>query len=292
MGAYAAWGLLPFYWKQLAAVPALQLIPHRIVWSFLTLLVVMGVSGQRQSFAEAVTAPRVLRLYTMAAVLISINWFVYVWAVNSGFIVESSLGYFITPLVSVMFGVVLLRERLRPLQWVAVALAASGVVYLAMAYGSLPWIALVLAFSFGSYGLVKKRAPLGSMHGLAVETAILLLPAVCYLAYLDWRGEGAFLHAGPRVTVQLVGAGLATTLPLLLFASAAQRIPLSLLGVFQYIAPTLQLVTGVLIYKEPFTRVQLAGFAIVWTGLIVFGVDGFLARRPPAALAVLDEGAG
>ena len=291
IGAYVAWGLLPFYWKQVAEVPALQLIGHRIVWSFFTLLVVVGFSRQRQAFVAALKTPRLLRVYAVAAVLIGINWFLYVWAVNSGFIVETSMGYFITPLVSVLFGVLLLRERLRPVQWVAVGLAAAGVLYLTAAYASLPWISVILAFSFGSYGLVKKIAPLGSVNGLAMETGILLLPAVGYLAYLDRHGEGAFLHAGTYVTILLVGAGLATTVPLLLFASAAQRIPLSLMGVFQYIYPTLNLLAGVLFYKEPFTRTQFVGFALVWAGLIAFGIDGLLMRRP-AAVAVLNESAG
>jgi chloramphenicol-sensitive protein RarD len=181
---------------------------------------------------------------------------------------------------------------MRPLQWVAVALAAAGVLVLTFVYGSVPWIALTLALSFGTSGLVKKRAPLGSMYGLTIETAILLVPAAAYLFYVDRAGHGAFLHAGARTTSLLAGAGLVTTIPLLLFASAAQRIPLSLLGVFQYIAPTLQLLTGVLVYREPFTRGQFIGFAIVWTGLVVFGIDGWLVSRAPSIVAVLDEGAG
>ena len=292
IGAYVAWGSLPFYWKQIAQVPALELIGHRIVWSFITLLAIIVSTGQRRRFATAATGPRVVRIYAVAAVLISINWFIYVWSVNNGFIVESSLGYYITPLVSVLFGVVLLQERMRPLQWAAVSLAATGVLVLAYVYGSVPWIALTLAFSFGTYGLVKKRAPLGSMYGLTIETAILLVPAAAYLLYVDRVGHGAFVHAGPQATALLAGAGLVTTVPLLLFASAARRIPLSLLGVCQYIAPTLQLLTGVLVYHEPFTRGQFIGFAIVWTGLVVFGLDGWLVSRAPAVMAVLDEGAG
>ena len=292
IGAYVAWGSLPFYWKQIEQVPALELIGHRIAWSFITLLAIIVSTGQRQRFAMAATGPRVVRVYAVAAVLISINWFVYVWSVNNGFIVESSLGYYITPLVSVLFGVVLLHERMRPLQWVAVTLAATGVLVLAFMYGSVPWIALTLAFSFGTYGLVKKRAPLGSMYGLTIETAILLVPAAGYLFFIDRAGHGAFMHAGARTTALLAGAGLVTTVPLLLFASASQRIPLSLLGVCQYIAPTLQLLTGVLVYEEPFTRGQFMGFTIVWTGLVVFGIDGWIVSRVPAIVGVLDEGAG
>ena len=216
-----------------------------------------------------------------AAVFITINWFTYVWGVNSGFIVETSLGYFINPLVSVVFGVLVFGERLRRLQWIAVAMAASGVVYLTVAYGAPPWIALVLAISFGSYGMVKKMAPLGSMYGLTVETAIVLVPAVLYLLYVERSGAAAFRHGGGAFDALLVGTGAVTTVPLLLFASAVRRTPLSTMGVLQYIAPTLQLLLGVLVYGEPFTRTQLTGYAIVWAALIVFGVDGFRGRRGP-----------
>jgi chloramphenicol-sensitive protein RarD len=269
------WGLLPIYWKQITRVPARQLIAHRIVWSFLLLVAMIALSRQWKPLTRAATPPRVLRAYTVAAVLISINWFTYVWAVNSGLMVETSLGYFINPLVSVLLGVVILRERLRPLQWVAVALAAAGVAYLTLAYGSLPWIALILAVSFGSYGLAKKVAPLGSVYGLTVETGVLLPPAILYLLYVDRAGQGAFLHAGLATDVLLAGTGLVTMIPLLLFASALQTVPLSLMGVLQYIAPTLQLLLGVLLYKEPFTRQQMVGFGVVWTALIVFGLDGW-----------------
>ena len=291
MGAYVTWGLLPLYWKQVEDIPAGQLIGHRIVWSFLTLVAVIAASNQRAAFRAAISRPGVARLYGLAAVLITINWFLYVWAVNHGFIVETSLGYFINPLVSVVFGVLVFGERLRRLQWIAVALAASGVVYLTAAYGELPWIAMVLALSFGSYGVVKKKAPLGSMYGLTVETGILCAPAILYLLYADRAGHGAFGHHGARVNALLASTGIVTTIPLLMFASAVQRTPLSTMGVLQYIAPTLQLLLGVLVYGEPFTRTQLVGFAIVWAGLIVFGIDGFVWRRLPMA-AIIDEGAG
>jgi len=291
VGAYVAWGLLPLYWKGIDAVPAGQLIGHRIVWSFLTLAAVISLLNQWSALRAAISRPGVVRMYGLAAVLITINWFIYVWAVNHGFIVETSLGYFINPLVSVVFGVLVFGEEFRQWQWIGVALAGGGVLYLTFAYGALPWIAIVLALSFGSYGAVKKKAPLGSIHGLTIETAILLVPAIVYVLYAERAGEGAFLRQGPAVDALLVSTGVVTTVPLLMFASALQRTPLSTMGVLQYIAPTLQLLLGVLVYREPFSRTQLIGFVIVWAGLIVFGLDEWFSRRVPLA-AILDEGAG
>jgi chloramphenicol-sensitive protein RarD len=290
IGAYITWGLFPIYWKWLHHVPAVQLISHRVLWSFLMLFAFILVSRQWKVFRAALLAPRVLRIYLVAAVLIGINWLVYIWAVNAGFIVEASLGYYINPLLNVLMGVLFLRERLRPLQWVPLGLAAVGVLYLTFAYGSLPWIALTLAFSFGAYGLVKKTAPLGSLYGLTLETGLLFLPALLYLLYSETTGQGAFLHTGATSDVLLVGAGLMTTIPLLMFASAARRIPLSLVGILQYIAPTLQFLLGVLVYGEPFTHTQFIGFGIVWVALILFGIEGFLASRAERAqpVAVVD----
>lgn len=279
LGAYGTWGLFPAYWKLLHHVPALQLLSHRIVWSFLFLLAFILVTKQWKAFRAAISSRRVLLIYLAAAILIGVNWLTYVWAVNAGFIVETSLGYFINPLLNVLLGVVFLRERLRAFQWLPVAMAAAGVTYLTVAYGQLPWIALTLAFSFGIYGLVKKTAPLGSLFGLSLETGILFLPALGWLAYSEKIGQGAFLHAGAGSDLLLVGAGVVTTIPLLMFASAAQRIPLSLLGIIQYIAPTLQFLLGVLAFKEPFTHIQLIGFSVVWAALLLFWGEGFLAAR-------------
>lgn len=280
IGAYVIWGLFPVYWKQIGHVPAIQLIGHRILWSFFMLAGIVLVSHQRNAFGTAVLTSRVVRIYTVAAMLIGINWFTYVWAVNAGFIVETSLGYFITPLVSVGLGVLVLREQLRPVQWLAVGLACAGVLYLTFAYGSLPWIALILAVSFGVYGLIKKTAPLGAIYGLTAETGILLLPALVYLLYAERIGQGAVFHTGRISDMLLVGSGLVTIIPLLLFASAVQRIPLSLVGVLQYIAPSLQFLIGIMVYKEPFTRTQFTGFSMVWAALILFGIEGFVAHRP------------
>jgi chloramphenicol-sensitive protein RarD len=286
IGAYITWGLFPIYWKWLHNVPALQLISHRVLWSFLLLLAVILISRQWNAFRAAALKPRVLRIYLVAAVLIGINWLVYIWAVNAGFIVEVSLGYYVNPLLNVFMGMLFLRERLRALQWVPLGLATVGVLYLAFAYGSLPWIALTLAFSFGLYGLVKKTAPLGSLYGLTLETGLLFLPALLYLLYSDMTRQGAFLHSGVISDVLMMGAGLVTTVPLLMFASAARRIPLSLVGILQYIAPTLQFLLGVLVYGEPFTHTQFIGFGIVWAALILFGVEGYFATRSQRAQRV------
>ncbi|RPH61752.1 MAG: EamA family transporter RarD [Chloroflexi bacterium] len=279
LGAYLCWGLFPIYWKWLHHVPALQLIGHRIGWSFIMLAAVILATKQWTAFRAAVQTPKVLRIYFFAALLIGVNWLTYVWAVNAGFIVETSLGYFINPLLSVLMGVIFLRERLRPFQWLPLGLAAAGVIYLAFAYGSLPWIALTLAFSFATYGLVKKTAPLGSLYGLSLETGILFIPAVAYIIFVDVSGTGAFLRANLVTDLLLVGAGLATTIPLLMFSAAARSIPLSMVGIMQYIAPTMQFLLGVLVYKEPFSAAQLIGFCIVWLALIIYGVEGFLAHR-------------
>jgi chloramphenicol-sensitive protein RarD len=243
------------------------------------LIVVILLTHRWKEFQHAVFAPRVLRLYSSAALLIGINWLTYVWAVNAGHIVETSLGYFINPLLSVLMGVIFLHEHLRPRQWIPLGLAAAGVLYLTFAYGSLPWIALTLAVSFGVYGLVKKIAPLGSLYGLTLETGILLIPAVCYLLYSDTNGSGAFLHTGTSSDFLMIGAGLVTTIPLLMFASAAQRISLSLVGILQYISPALGFLVGVIIYKEPFTHIQFIGYGIIWVALILFAAEGYLAYR-------------
>ena len=278
LGAFITWGLFPIYWKLLAGVPALQLLGHRIVWSFLLLLGIILAGRQIILLRDKLTR-RILLIYSVAAVLIAINWLMYVWAVGAGYIVETSLGYFINPLLSVLLGVLFLGERLRPFQWLPIGLAAAGVLYLTLAYGSLPWIALTLAITFGFYGLVKKMAPLGSLHGLTLETGILFVPALGFLLYSEITGKGAFLHASPLIDVMLVGAGLVTVAPLLLFASAVQRIPLTTLGVLQYVNPTMQFLLGVVIFKEPFDQHRLIGFCAVWAGLILYGVEGFLTKR-------------
>ena len=290
IGAYVFWGFFPIYWKLLHHVPAIQLIGHRIVWSFLLLLVVILSTKQWSGFRATVNA-RVLRIYSVAAVLIGINWLMYVWAVNHEFIVETSLGYFINPLLSVLMGVIFFKERLRLAQWVPVVLAALGVSYLTFVYGRLPYIALCLAFSFGLYGLVKKLSPLGALYGLTIETGILFIPALAYLIFTQAGHTAAFLNTGSTSDLLMVGAGVVTTIPLLMFASAARSIPLWVVGLLQYIAPTLQFIIGIFIYKEAFSYHQLIGFSIVWTALIFFLVENYLATRASVEpIAEMGEG--
>jgi chloramphenicol-sensitive protein RarD len=290
VAAYTLWGLLTLYWRLFPNVPAIQVLGHRIVWSFVVLVAITAASWRlRRTALQSVTA-RVFGLYALAAVLIGVNWFLYVYSVNNGFIVESSLGYFITPLVNVLMGVVVFRERLRQMQWVAVGFAFSGVVWLTLAYATLPWIGLALAGSFGSYGLVKKKAPLPSLEGLTVETAVLLVPAALYLVALHRNGTSAFLHSGATTDLLLVAGGIVTVIPLLLFATAVRRIPLSVVGILQYIAPTLQFLLGVFAFREPFTRMQLSGFGLVWVGLVVFTLDS-MRPRSSSPLVVVDQGA-
>jgi chloramphenicol-sensitive protein RarD len=271
------WGAFALYWNLLRGVPTAQMMGHRIVWSCAALGAFVAWSGRLRAVGRV--PRRVVFLYAIAGVLIAINWTLYVWSVTSGYVVESSLGYFITPLVNVTLGVVVLRERLRPVQWLAVALAATGVVYLTRLHGAPPWIALGLAASFGTYGLVKKRAPLPPVEGLFLETAVLALPALAYLVAAQHSGEGLFLRAGPATDLLLAGTGPMTVLPLLLFAAAVQRVPLSIIGILQYIAPTMQFLLGIFVFHEGFSGGQLTGFAFVWVALVVFGADGALMRR-------------
>jgi chloramphenicol-sensitive protein RarD len=281
LAAYALWGLFPIYWKLLQEVSALQVIGHRIGWSFILLIAVILLTRQWKDFRAAALAPNVIGIYAAAGVLLTINWLIYVWGVNSGFIVETSLGYFINPLISVLLGVLFLRERLRTIQWIAVGLAAAGVLYLTITYGRPPWIALSLAFSFGIYGLVKKVAPLGSLYGLTLETALVFPFALIYLAFVQSTGTSAFLHQGVLTDILLIATGIVTSIPLLMFASAARQIPLTMIGVLQYIAPTLQFLIGVFLYHEPFDQSRFIGFSLVWLALIIFWVENYLAGRVP-----------
>ena len=271
--AYTIWGLFPIYWKLFHGIPALEVLAHRILWSFVALALILLVARPASLRALLRQPGRRVALYAVAAVLIGVNWFLYVWGVNAGFVVETSLGYFMTPLVNVSLGVVVFRERLSTTQWLAVALAAAGVVYLTIAYGAAPWIALGLAVTFGSYGLAKKKAPLPALDGLTLETALLVVPAFAYLAVLQGTAHGSFLRVPTLTEVFLVASGLITIVPLVLFASAVRRVPLSIIGLLQYVSPTIQLILGVLLFKEPFTRVQLTGFAFVWAALALFAVE-------------------
>jgi chloramphenicol-sensitive protein RarD len=281
IAAYLLWGVFPIYWKLLHDVPAMQVIGHRIIWSFALLILFILLTKQWKEFRSAALTPKTLGIYSIAGALLTVNWLVYVWGVNAGFIVETSLGYFINPLISVLLGVIFLHEQLRPTQWIPVVLATAGVTYLTVAYGRLPWIALSLAFSFGFYGFVKKLAPLGSLYGLTLETGIVFPIALLYLAFVALSGTGAFSHEGAQIDLLLIGAGVVTTIPLLMFASAARQIPLTVVGLLQYIAPTMQFLIGVFLYKEPFDRAHLIGFGVVWIALVIFWVENFMANRMP-----------
>jgi len=279
LGAYLTWGFFPIYFKALHEIPALQIIGHRVVWSFLFFILLATVTKELRAIRLALKIRRTVIVYMISALLLGANWLIYVYGVNSGFIVETSLGYFINPLFNVLLGIIFFRERLRTWQWVAVGLGAVGVVYLTISYGKLPWIALGLAVSFGLYGYVKKIAPLSSVQGLTLETGILFLPALAYLLVTQGSGEGAFGQVSWGVTLLMAGSGVITAIPLILFSSAAQLIPLSMLGLIQYVAPVCQFLIGVLIYNEPFTQARLVGFSAIWVALAILVGEGFLRRR-------------
>lgn len=289
IGAYVSWGILPIYWKAIRAVPALEILCHRTVWSLLFVLLLLVITRHWSWVATSLRRPRTLLLFLASACLLAANWYTYIWAVNAGHIVDSSLGYFINPLVSVLLGVLFLGERLRPWQGVAVAIAAVGVLYLTVGLGAFPWIGLLLAGTFGLYGLLRKIAPLGSLEGLTLETALLSLPALVYLLLLDRAGTGAFGHPNLAISFLLAGAGVVTAFPLLLFASAARHVTLATVGILQYIAPTLQFLLGVLVYGEPFSPGRLAGFAIIWLALAIYTGEAVYRERR-RRVAVLTRG--
>ncbi|GAA3127490.1 EamA family transporter RarD [Planomonospora alba] len=273
IAAYSMWGLFPLYWPLLKPSSALEILAHRMAWSLVTVVAILVVRRHWSWVRELLRTPRKLALLTLAALIITANWGVYIYAVNTGHVVESALGYFINPLVSVLFGVVLLKERLRPLQWAAVGLGGLAVVVLTVDYGRLPWIALVLAASFGTYGLAKKVAQVGPAESMAVETLVLLLPALGYIGYLTFQGTGTFGGAGAGHALLLAGSGVVTAVPLLCFSAAAIRVPLTTIGLLQYIAPVLQFLCGVFIAHEVMPASRWIGFAIVWLALSVFTWD-------------------
>jgi chloramphenicol-sensitive protein RarD len=281
VGAYLIWGLFPIYWKQLDAVPALQLIGHRIVWSFLLLSAAIILRRKTRSLRVVLDKQTALT-YLVAALLISVNWLTYVWAVTHNRMVEASLGYYINPLFSVVLGIVVFGERLRPLQWLPIALAATGVLYLTVRLGSPPWIALALATTFSLYSVVKKMAPLGPALGLTVETGLVFLPALAYLMFCELTGRAAFLHGTARENLMMAGSGLVTAVPLLFFAAAASRVPLTTIGILQYINPTMQFLLGVLVYHEPLSHARLIGFGLVWIALALLWIEGLHDRRVKA----------
>jgi chloramphenicol-sensitive protein RarD len=283
--AYAMWGLFPLYFKQLAHVPALEIVMHRSLWSLGFVLLVLAALRRWAWLRKVAGQPRQLAAFALSALLLSGNWLLYVWAVNNDRVIDSSLGYFITPLVNVGLGYFALDERPRPAQWAALAIAAAGVAWLTLDAGQLPWIGLVLAACFGLYGLMRKTAALGALEGLALETLLLAPFAAALLAWGAWQGTNALASGSAATVGWLLMAGPLTALPLLLFAAGARRISLTTLGVLQYIGPTIQFALGVWLYREPFGGSRLAGFVLIWIALAVYSAEGWwrFARRPAPA---------
>jgi chloramphenicol-sensitive protein RarD len=278
--AFLCWGLFPLYFHAVQSVPPTQILAHRMVWSLAFLLIVLGLRRQWGWLPTLLRQPKAVGAFMASALLLSINWLMYIWAVNNGHVIDASLGYFITPLVNIMLGYLLLKERLRPVQWMAIALAACGVAWLTWQAGRTPWIALVLAASFGGYGLMRKTAVLGALEGLAFETMLLFPLALGYVLWNAAQGQDAFIASASTTTrVLLIAAGPITAIPLLMFAAAARRIPLSLLGLLQYIAPTMQFLLGVWLFKEAFSAERMTGFAIIWAALVLYAAEGVWRQR-------------
>lgn len=277
--AYIAWGLFPLYFKQVADVPSLEVVMHRTLWSLVFVFGVLMVRRQWSWMGTVLRQPKVLAAFVLSAMLLSGNWLTYVWAVQNQHVVDASLGYFILPLVNVALGFVFLRERPRSGQWMAVAVAAAGVLWLAVQAGRLPWIALVLALSFGFYGLLRKVAVLGALEGLALETLVLAPVAAVVLGWWAWQGQGALVQGTPATVGWLLLAGPMTAVPLLLFAAGARLIPMSTLGILQYISPSLQFALGVWLFHESFEPARLVGFVLIWAALLVYSMEGWWTRR-------------
>ncbi|EQC33926.1 hypothetical protein SDRG_08607 [Saprolegnia diclina VS20] len=267
-------------------VPDLQLAFHRIVWACAILGTHVLLKGEARAFLSGITSWRLLLTFVFSSALIFANWYLLVWAVNAGFIVEAALGLFINPMFSVVFGVLVFHERLRLWQWVAVGLALAGVLVCAIGYGKVPYIALSMAITFAIYGVIKKQTTMLARHGMLLETLLVCPLAIAYLVYVECTGTGAFLHGATTTSVLLVGGGVVTIVPLLLFSMAAQLIPLSLLGILQYIAPTMQFLFGVLMYDEPLTTLKLMGFVLVWAALAVYSGEGLWQRASKVPVEV------
>lgn len=272
--SYIMWGLFPIYFKALQSIAPLEILVHRMLWSLVFVLIVLALRRQWAWLRQVLRQPKVLAGFSASALLLASNWLLYIWAVNNDQVVDASLGYFINPLVSILLGFLLLKERLRRGQWFAVAIAAAGVLWLTWQTGHPPWIGLALAITFGAYGLMRKTAVLGPLEGLSLETLLLFPLAFGYLLYLTLSGHNAFLGAAPASQWLLVAAGPITAIPLLLFAAGARRIPLSLLGLLQYLSPSLQLLLGVWLYHEPFGGERLLGFVVIWSALVIYTLEG------------------
>jgi len=272
ISSYILWGLFPLYWPLLEPANPLEIVAHRAVWTLIFCFIVLLLSKQIHSTLGVLKNPKAMAALLLTTILISINWITYIWATNNGHVVEAALGYYINPLIIIAFGVLLLREKMRPLQWLAVAIAAVGVLVLTIDYGRLPWVAISLALSWGSYGLVKKKLNLGALDGLAIETLISLIPYLGYLIYIGNQGDGQFGHSA-GLTLLLISAGAVTAIPLLLFNGSTTRLPYSTMGLLQYITPTIQFSIGVWVRHEDMPAARWIGFVIIWFALIALGID-------------------
>jgi chloramphenicol-sensitive protein RarD len=277
--AFVLWGLFPIFWKQFSGVNSLELIAHRITWSLIFLIPIVIARGTWGDSLRALRNPAAVRVHLLSGALLTVNWLVFVWAVNEGRIVETALGYFLTPLVNVAFGMIFLRERLRTAQGVALAIATAGVVLLIVRLGQFPWVALALAATFGSYGLLRKQSTLGSLSGLMLETTLMLPLALGFLAWRHFTGVGALGEIGAVQTTLVISSGAVTAVPLLLFAQGARLIQLSTVGLLQYIAPSVQFAIGVLIYSEPMPPERMWAFALIWAALAIYSADSVWASR-------------
>lgn len=278
-GAFLIWGLSPVYWKAMQQVPALEIVTHRVVWSFGFLAVLTLAQRRWGEFWQVLNTPRTLLILALTTLLVSGNWLLYIWAVNAGYLLQASLGYYINPLVNVLLGMAFLKERLRRPQALAVLLACAAVALRTVSLGEPPWIALTLGFTFGLYGLIRKVAPVSSLVGLTVETLLLTAPGVAYLIWLDSQAAGALLRASRSLDILLIGTGVFTAVPLLFFNLGARRINLSSVGLMQYIAPTGMFLLAVLVYGEPFTPAQVWTFVLIWTALGIYSIDSVRAFR-------------
>jgi chloramphenicol-sensitive protein RarD len=277
--SFFLWGLWPLYWRELQSVSSFELIAHRIVWSLLLLLVIMLVQRTLPQLRAALTTGTILGASLLSGILLATNWTIYVWAVNNGHVIDSSLGYFLTPLCNVALGFIFLHERLRPSQWTAVAFAVAGVTVLLLRAGHLPWIALSLASSWSLYGILKKKSSLGPIAGLTAETLLLFPLAAALLLWRVRSGDSGFEHAGIGLDALILASGVITTAPLLLFAYGARRIPLATLGLLQYIAPSVQFLLGLWVYHEPLDAVRMHACVLIWVGLVIYTADGFWSQR-------------
>ena len=283
--AFAWWGLFPLYFRVVTTVSATEILAHRIVWSMVFLVLVLALRRQWAWRARVVRQPKVLAAFAVSALLLAANWLTYLWAVNNGHLIDASLGYFINPLVNVLLGYTVLHERPRRAQWIALSLATLGVLWLTLAAGQLPWIALVLAASFGAYGLMRKVAVLGPLEGLALESMLLAPVALLALAFWAHQGSGSFPAPDALTNLWLIAFGPITAVPLLLFAAGARRLPLTTLGLLQYIGPTIQFAIGVWVFREPFTAIRLVGFGCIWLALLLYSADGWRSARRAAGVA-------